>query len=170
MGKSSEAHICQCLSLLSTFRRNSVVTVTGNRRKTGKEFVESVMGLAQGLLQLGLRSGDVISIVAFNSELYLEWLLAIAFVGAIAAPLNYRWSYEEAVLAMEVVRPVMLVTDESCIPWYSKLQLHHIPSLRWHVSLDSPSSDFLRTSSNVLSTETIKKDSVGDAQLNYSGT
>ncbi|XP_021812410.1 2-succinylbenzoate--CoA ligase, chloroplastic/peroxisomal [Prunus avium] len=168
MGKSSEAHICQCLSLLSTFRRNSVVTVTGNRRKTGKEFVESVMGLAQGLLQLGLCSGDVISIAAFNSELYLEWLLAIAFVGAIAAPLNYRWNYEEAVLAMEVVRPVMLVTDESCIPWYSKLQLHHIPSLRWHVSLDSPSSDFLRTSSNVLSTETIKKDSVGDAQLNYS--
>lgn len=57
-------------------------------------------------------------------------------------------NYEEAVLAMEVVRPVMLVTDESCIPWYSKLQLRHIPSLRWHVSLDSPSSDFLRTSSN----------------------
>lgn len=66
MGKSSEAHICQCLSLLSTLRRNSIVTVTGNRRKTGKEFVESVMGLAQGLLQLGLCSGEVISIAAFN--------------------------------------------------------------------------------------------------------
>jgi len=25
------------------------------------------------------------------SDLYLEWLLAIAFVGGIAAPLNYRW-------------------------------------------------------------------------------
>lgn len=25
------------------------------------------------------------------SDLYLEWLLAVAFVGGIAAPLNYRW-------------------------------------------------------------------------------
>ncbi|TQE12058.1 hypothetical protein C1H46_002452 [Malus baccata] len=148
MGNYSQAHICQCMSLLSTLRRNSVVMVTDNRQKTGKEFVEGVMELARGLLPLGIRSGDVVSIAAFNSELYLEWLLAIAYVGAIAAPLNYRWSYEEALLAMEVVRPAMLVTDDSCIPWYSKLQLRDIPSLRWHVSVDSPSSDVLRASNN----------------------
>jgi len=28
-----------------------------------------------------------------GSDLYLEWLLAVAFVGGIAAPLNYRWVY-----------------------------------------------------------------------------
>ncbi|KAM1123186.1 hypothetical protein FF1_004587 [Malus domestica] len=169
MGNYSQAHICQCMSLLSTLRRNSVVMVTGNRQKTGKEFVEGVMELARGLLPLGICSGDVVSIAAFNSELYLEWLLAIAYVGAIAAPLNYRWSYEEALLAMEVVRPAMLVTDDSCIPWYSKLQLRDIPSLRWHVSVDSPSSDVLRASNNPLTTESIKKHSVGAAlPLNYS--
>jgi acyl-activating enzyme 14 len=43
-----------------------VVTVAGSRRKTGEEFVDGVMGLAQGLLQLGLQSGDVVSIAAFN--------------------------------------------------------------------------------------------------------
>lgn len=26
-----------------------------------------------------------------GSDWYLEWLLAVAFVGGIAAPLNYRW-------------------------------------------------------------------------------
>ncbi|KAM1008139.1 hypothetical protein ACFX2A_004711 [Malus domestica] len=169
MGNYSQAHICQCMSLLSTLRRNSVVMVTGNRQKTGKEFADGVMELARGLLPLGICSGDVVSIAAFNSELYLEWLLAIAYVGAIAAPLNYRWSYEEALLAMEVVRPAMLVTDGSCIPWYSKLQLRDIPSLRWHVSVDSPSSDVLRASNNPLTTESIKKHSVGAAlPLNYS--
>ncbi|KAB2637168.1 2-succinylbenzoate--CoA ligase [Pyrus ussuriensis x Pyrus communis] len=70
---------------------------------------------------------------------------------------------------MEVMRPAMLVTDDSCIPWYSKIQLHDVPSLRWHVSLDSPSSDVLRASSNLLTTESIKKNSVGAAlTLNYS--
>ncbi|KAL6206523.1 hypothetical protein ACLB2K_023771 [Fragaria x ananassa] len=167
MGTYSDSHICHCLSLLSTLRRNSVVTIAGNRRKTGKEFVDGVMGLAQGLVQLGLQSGDIVSIAAFNSELYLEWLLAIAYVGAIAAPLNYRWSYEEAVLAMEVVRPAMLVSDDSCVSWYSKLQHIGFPSLRWHVLLDS-SSDFISTSNvNVLTTETIIKQSVRAASLDY---
>ncbi|XP_061996286.1 2-succinylbenzoate--CoA ligase, chloroplastic/peroxisomal-like [Rosa rugosa] len=167
MGTYSDAHICHCLSLLSTLRRNSVVTVAGNRRKTGEEFVDGVMGLAHGLLQLDLQSGDVVSIAAFNSELYLEWLLAIAYVGAIAAPLNYRWSYEEAVLAMEVVRPAMLVSDDSCVSWYSKLQQNDVPSLRWHVMLDS-SSDFVTTSNvNVLTTETIRKQRGRVASLDY---
>lgn len=46
---------------------------------------------------------------------------------------------------MEVVRPAMLVSDDSCVSWYSKLQHNGFPSLRWHVLLDS-SSDFISTS------------------------
>ena len=34
---------------------------------------------------------DKVFFFSFFSERYLEWLLAIAFVGGIAAPLNYRW-------------------------------------------------------------------------------
>ena len=125
MGNYSEPHICQCLSRLSTIRRNSPVTISGDRRKTGPEFSEAVLGLAQGLRSLGLNSGDVVAVAALNrsfpwnsakpfvfffffffekwfletvmwlymffSEFYLEWLLAIAFVGGLIAPLNYRW-------------------------------------------------------------------------------
>ncbi|XP_062161754.1 2-succinylbenzoate--CoA ligase, chloroplastic/peroxisomal [Alnus glutinosa] len=166
MGNYSEGHICQCLSLLATARRNAVVTITGDRQKTGEQFVEEVLCLARGLLELGLRAGDVVAISAFNSDLYLEWLLAIAFVGGIAAPLNYRWSVEEARLAMLVVKPIMLVTDESCQRWYSILQNTDVPSLRWHVSLNFPSSDFMKTW-NVLTTETLKKYSMRSLPLNY---
>ncbi|RYR12320.1 hypothetical protein Ahy_B04g069864 isoform B [Arachis hypogaea] len=84
-------HICQCLSRLLTLRLHVPVTIAGHRKKTGRELVEQVLALAQGLLDLGVTSGDVIAISAFNSDWYLEWLLAIAFVGGIAAPLNYRW-------------------------------------------------------------------------------
>jgi hypothetical protein len=31
------------------------------------------------------------NLILHFSDWYLEWLLAIAFVGGIAAPLNYRW-------------------------------------------------------------------------------
>ncbi|KAM3700986.1 hypothetical protein ACJW31_05G139100 [Castanea mollissima] len=67
---------------------------------------------------------------------------------------------------MLVVRPVMLVTDESCHCWYSNFQKDDIPSLRWHVSLNSPSSDFMKMW-NVLTTEMLKKNSVSSLPLNY---
>ncbi|XP_030468617.2 2-succinylbenzoate--CoA ligase, chloroplastic/peroxisomal isoform X2 [Syzygium oleosum] len=142
----SGPHVCQCLSRIATARRSSPVTVAGGRQMTGPQFVGAVSGLARALLRLGLKPGDVVAISAYNSDCYLEWLLAVAFVGGIIAPLNYRWSANEARSAMLAVSPVMLVTDESCISWYSELHRDGIPSLKWHVSLGSLSSPF---SSNV---------------------
>ncbi|EXB75224.1 2-succinylbenzoate--CoA ligase [Morus notabilis] len=173
MANYSQPHICHCLSRIATLRRNSPVTITGDRHRTGPELVDGVLRLASGLLSLGISSGDVVAVAALNRQfqktkqldLYLEWLLAIAFVGGIVAPLNYRWSFEEALFAVEAVRPVMLVTDESCNTWSSQLQNFHLPFLRWHVSLDSSASDFLR---NSLTIETIKKHSLNDFSLDYS--
>ena len=58
--------VCQCLNHLSTLRRNSTVTIAGEHRKTGQQFVESVLGLSHKLLQLGLSSGHVVAICAYN--------------------------------------------------------------------------------------------------------
>ncbi|TKY72381.1 2-succinylbenzoate--CoA ligase of chloroplastic/peroxisomal [Spatholobus suberectus] len=166
MANYSNPHICQCLSRSLAFRRHLPVTVAGNRHKTGQQLVEEVLSLAQGLLHLGLTPGHVVAISAYNSDRYLEWLLAIAFVGGIAAPLNYRWSFEEARLAMAALRPVMLVTDESSYTWYSKLQQNDVPSLKWHILLDSPSSDF--TKWNVLTSEMLKRHAVKLLPFEYS--
>ncbi|KAK3188692.1 hypothetical protein Dsin_028253 [Dipteronia sinensis] len=163
----SRAHICQCLSRLATVKRNSVVTITGHRRKTGEEFVKGVLSLARGLIELGVLSGDVVAISSFNSDGYLEWLLAVAYIGGIVAPLNHRWSFKEACLAMSTIRPVMLVTDESCNHWYSELQSNAIPSLKCHVSLGSPSSDFIKTW-NILTADMLKVHSRRSSPLNYS--
>ncbi|KAL5097687.1 hypothetical protein RYX36_002014 [Vicia faba] len=161
------AHICQCLSRLLTSRRDSPVTISGNHRKTGQQFVEEVLSLAHGLLQLGISPGDVVAISAYNSDSYLEWLLAIAFVGGIVAPLNYRWSFEEARFAMGVVKPVMLVIDESCYSWYFKFQQIDIQFLKWRVFLGSPSSDFANKW-NVLTPGILKKHIVKPIEFNYS--
>ncbi|GAV67241.1 AMP-binding domain-containing protein [Cephalotus follicularis] len=168
MGSYSKPHICQCLSRIATFKRNSVVTITGNREKSGEQFVEGVLSLARGLLQLGLCNGHIVAISAFNSsDWYLEWLLAVAWVGGIVAPLNYRWSFEEARLAMLTIMPVMLVTDESCKNWYSKLHTNGIPSLRWHVSMASPSSNFTKIW-NILTTDILKQQSARSPPVTYS--
>ncbi|KAI8524528.1 hypothetical protein RHMOL_Rhmol13G0156400 [Rhododendron molle] len=165
MSNYSGAHICQCLSRLATLRLNSPVTIAGDRRKTGEQFVEGVLGLAGGLLELGLQNGDVVALCALNSDLYLEWLLAVAFVGGIAAPLNYRWSLEDARCAMDDVRPVMLVTDECSTYWYSKFQIDGMPYLRWLVYMNSPSD--CSSKQFVLTVETLKKPALRSQPLNY---
>lgn len=92
MSTYSQAHICQCLTRISTLRGNATVTISGTRRKTGEIFVENVLSLARGLVQVvGLKPGDIVAISALNSDLYLEWLLAVTYIGGICAPLNYRW-------------------------------------------------------------------------------
>ncbi|GKA05476.1 2-succinylbenzoate--CoA ligase, chloroplastic/peroxisomal [Tanacetum coccineum] len=166
------AHICQCLSRISTFRPHSLlVTIySTNRRvvkKTGQHFVDGVLDLAHGLTRLGLKSGDVVAISAFNSDLYLEWLLAITFVGAIAATLNYRWSLEEAQLAMEDVKPIMLVTDENSANWHSDFQAHSIPSLRWHVLIHT-NDIYSSKEPNILTTNMLKIPSARPQSFNYS--
>ncbi|KAI7738564.1 LOW QUALITY PROTEIN: hypothetical protein M8C21_015842 [Ambrosia artemisiifolia] len=159
-GSYSDPHICLCLTRLSTFRRHSPVSISGSRVKTGKEFVDGVVDLASGLINIGIKSGDVVAISAFNSDLYLEWLLAITYVGAIAATLNYRWSLEEALLAMEDVKPVMLVTDNE----YA-IQAHSVPSLRWHVLMDT--NNRYSSTENILTTSMLKMPSPRRHSFNY---
>ncbi|KAL3523271.1 hypothetical protein ACH5RR_016105 [Cinchona calisaya] len=164
MGNNSEAHICQCLSRLITLRRNSTVMININAngheksRKTGMQFAEGVVSLARGLVQLGLKPGDVVAIAALNSDSYLEWLLAVTYIGGIAAPFNYRWSLEEARLAMNEVNPILLVTDKSCDHWHSKLQSH----LSWHVSMTAIESS---SYDDVLTTELLKSSSLKSVRL-----
>ncbi|KAL9240978.1 hypothetical protein vseg_015139 [Gypsophila vaccaria] len=133
------AHICQCLTGLLTLRSTSIVTISGPRRTTGQQFVLNVLRIASGVCHLGLRPGHIVALCAFNSDRYLEWLLAVTYVGGIIAPLNYRWSFEESKVALECIKPAMIVTDDSCT-WSSKLNDLDMLSPRWHVSIDSYAS------------------------------
>ncbi|KAG0500748.1 hypothetical protein HPP92_000820 [Vanilla planifolia] len=130
----SQGHICHYLRRLLHLRRDCPLTISGDRRRTCGEFVNGVLTLAFGLFVSGLlRTGEVVAIVALNSDLYVEWMLAVTYVGGIVAPFNYRWSLEEAKSAMEVVKPVILVVDESCSPW--DLPLDNILNLKSHIRL-----------------------------------
>ncbi|KAJ0237823.1 2-succinylbenzoate--CoA ligase [Hirschfeldia incana] len=156
MANYSRPHICHCLSRLASVKRNAVVSVYGQRRRTGLEFVDDVLRLAGGLIRLGLQNGDVVSIAALNSDLFLEWLLAVALVGGIIAPVNYRWSLKEAKLAMQLVEPVLLVTDKTCVSWCINVQNIDIPSLKWRVLMESTSTDFESEHNQFLTTEMLK--------------
>ncbi|KAJ6840180.1 2-succinylbenzoate--CoA ligase, chloroplastic/peroxisomal isoform X1 [Iris pallida] len=91
------------------------------------------------------------------SDWYMEWFLAVTYVGGIVAPLNYRWSFQEAKSAMEVVSPVMLVVDESCSSWALQLQIDKcVSSLKLYALIGDSFSPSFSRDENFLSMNLIR--------------
>ncbi len=70
------------------------VVVDGVERAYGT-LNSRVNRLANGLTDIGLRKGDLIGILSFNSVGWIESLYAIFKMGAIAVPINFRLSDKE---------------------------------------------------------------------------
>ncbi|KAM0919353.1 hypothetical protein ACQ4PT_008269 [Festuca glaucescens] len=117
----ASGHIAHCLGGILARRASAAVAVSGGLCLTGAALVDDVRGLAAGLWDSGLRPGDVVAVVGFNSVDYMELLLAIPYIGAIIAPLNYRWSFEETTQALELVRPSAFIFDGSYSSWALRL-------------------------------------------------
>ncbi|MQA84290.1 MAG: long-chain-fatty-acid--CoA ligase [Streptosporangiales bacterium] len=71
------------------------------RPRTYAELCEGVRSLAAGLLRGGLRAGDVVGVLAFNSDAFIELMYAVSYVGAIFMPINYRLAPEEVRYLLE---------------------------------------------------------------------
>ena len=65
------------------------------RRITYDELNKRVNALAKGLLDMGMRKGDVAAILLFNCAEFLELTFAINKIGAIWLPLNFRLAGDE---------------------------------------------------------------------------
>lgn len=66
-----------------------------DRRITYRQLDDRINALAKGLLDLGLKKGDVVAILLINSVEFLELTFAVNKIGAIWLPLNWRLSGDE---------------------------------------------------------------------------
>ncbi|WP_454629933.1 acyl-CoA synthetase [Bradyrhizobium cenepequi] len=105
--------LTQALTSAAQLRRDNVGTICGGRSRTWKEICRRVAGAAAGFRRLGIEPGDRIAILAFNSDLYIEALYAIAWAGAVAVPLNTRWAVAENRYALNDSEPRILLVDSA---------------------------------------------------------
>ena len=75
--------------------------VCGDNRFTYREFAERVTGLSNFLYSQGLRKGECVAILHQNSHEFLETYFAVARLGAILNPLNFRLSPKEIASILE---------------------------------------------------------------------
>ncbi|PLR78766.1 o-succinylbenzoate--CoA ligase [Bacillus sp. V3-13] len=87
------------------------VIVYQDRRITYKEFNNRVSALAQGLLNLGVKKGDIIGILLYNCSEFLEIIFAANRIGAVFLPLNFRLAADEISYILNHAGANVLVTE-----------------------------------------------------------
>jgi len=82
------------------------------RQITWKQFDERVDRIANGLIDRGVRKGDRVIQWMMNSINWLEAYLGILRAGALALPLNYRFTIQEVKYCLDVAEPKAIILDE----------------------------------------------------------
>jgi o-succinylbenzoate---CoA ligase len=116
-------HICAALQQYADdpdLRDREVVVFAASRDDAaaplplrGRDFVAAVAGLGRAL---PLRPGDRCALLGETSPAYLVALLASADAGAVACPLNWRWSARELAAALAAVAPAVVLADAALLP------------------------------------------------------
>ncbi len=82
------------------------------RSVTWGELDAQTNGLANGLRSLGVQPGDRVAILDKNSVAYLELMLAVAKLGAISAPVNWRLAPREVRTVVDDSQAVLCVCGD----------------------------------------------------------
>jgi len=85
--------------------------VCGERRQSFAGLADRVARLASVLLSLGLKPGDRVGLMAFNSDRYVEYLYATWWAGGVVNPVNVRWSAREVAYSLDDCDTRILLVD-----------------------------------------------------------
>lgn len=99
--------------------------VTCNQRTLSwLELNNGVEALARTLFAAGVRGGDRVAYLGFNSISLMECYYAPSLIGAAIVPLNFRLSTRELIECVHDCRPKILVVDDKHIPQAQAIQKH----------------------------------------------
>ncbi|MEO8450744.1 MAG: class I adenylate-forming enzyme family protein [Gemmatimonadota bacterium] len=76
---------------------------------TYAEVYDRARRLAGALATLGVQKGDRVALWAANRAEFAEFLFGVPMLGAIAAPLDHWWTRKDALVALEQIRPKVLI-------------------------------------------------------------
>lgn len=74
---------------------DKIAIISGEQYLSYQDFNERINRLANALTELGIRKGDRVNVLLFNTNEMLETLFACAKLGAIFVPINFRLSAPE---------------------------------------------------------------------------
>jgi acyl-CoA synthetase (AMP-forming)/AMP-acid ligase II len=88
----------------------------GTRRHTQAQLADAIARHAAALARRGIGRGDRVALLAPNSDQLVRAILACWWLGAVACPLNVRWSSPELAFALRDSAAALLLADDALLP------------------------------------------------------
>ena len=126
-------HFLDRARLIHTRKTIVTKTVTGMHRETFGEFGDRAERLAAALARLGVKPGDRVATMAWNSWRHLEIYFAAPCMGAVLHTVNFRLFPEQVAFIFNHAEDQVVFVDASLWPLFEKLR-PHLKSLK-HVIL-----------------------------------
>ncbi len=92
---------------------NKIGIIDEKTRLSWKQFNDRINQLSNALLELGLKKGDRVAIIAENCHEYAEFLFAIAKAGLITVCLNYRLTAEQLIRILNDCEPKAILIQDN---------------------------------------------------------
>jgi len=113
--------------ILSTgviYGQNQEIVYRDKFRYKYQDMYERVHRLANGLTSLGVKKGDVVGILDFDSHRSLECFFAIPMMGAVMHTLNYRLTPEQIVYTINHAGDSVIFTHTDFLPLLEAIRGH----------------------------------------------
>lgn len=102
---------------------SNITSVVSNHEKfTFTETNNRMLKLANSLRKLGIQKGERVAIMQTNCYQYLEAVIAIAYVGAVYVPINYRLKEEELAYLLKDSEATYMFIGERYVPLIESIQ------------------------------------------------
>jgi len=92
------------------------------KRLTYRKLRERVGSLATVLAGLGVKPGDTVAVMDWDSHRYLECFYAVPMMGAVLMTVNVRLSPEQILYTLNHARPRLLVLNDEFLPVFREIQ------------------------------------------------
>ena len=112
--------------------------VYGKTRLTYKQFNARINRLAHALVDIGVKKGSKVAILSYNCNQFLEVYYALAKIGGVAVPLNFRLHPEELVYMTSHADAEAFILGEAFVQMVKGIQ-KDLPQVKKYISIsDKP--------------------------------
>lgn len=115
--------------------------VSGDRRLTYRAFVDRVTRLATLLAARGVRAGDTVAVMDWDSHRYLECYFAIPMMGAILQTVNVRLSPDQIAFTLRQSDATFLLHHADFAPLCTQL-LPALPQIQGRVVMEGEGDEY----------------------------
>lgn len=121
---------------------NKIALVFRNNRLTYMELNNHSNRIANKLIELGIKKGDRVAALLYNCAEYWEIYFAVAKIGAVLVPLNFRLAAPELEFAISDSTPQLLIFGESFRKTIQGIE-SQLPSVKYYALLSDEAREVL---------------------------